>query len=47
MRLRLRGFTGGLSDKFVRFECLEEILFDEGTAISDNEELEQFAERSA
>ena len=31
MRLQVRGFTGTLSVKFVSFECLEEILFDEGT----------------
>lgn len=31
MRLQVRGFTGAVSHKFVRFESIEEILFDEGT----------------
>lgn len=40
MRLRVRGFTGALSHKFVRFDSLEEILFDEGTRCSTGEEFD-------
>jgi len=37
MRLRVPGFTGTPSHKYVQFDSLEEIMFDEGSMPSDVE----------
>ena len=46
MRLKVRGFTGTPSHKFVRFDALEEILFDEGTIPHSIEDLQEAVEKT-